>query len=205
MGGRFDATKERRGGAALRRLLEGLLSNLDLGGRFREHLAVAAWPQIAGQVVAGHARAEGVRDGVLMVATDTPAWAQELQMRQRALLERLSAEVGPGVIREIHFRSGLRRRPRGRGPGAEQARPSEIKLSGRQERRIRATAARIEDAELRGRAERAFLSLARMGQWRKHSGWRRCRRCGHWQRVGRRWCSSCTYSRPARRGGKAWG
>ena len=139
MGGSSEGAHARRGEAPLRRLLEGVLANLDLRGQFREHLAVLAWPGVAGKVVAAHAQAEGVRDGVLMVATDTPAWAQELQMRRRALLERLAAEVGPGVIREIHFRAGLRRR-RGKPP-ASAPRPGEVKLSGRQERRARAAAA----------------------------------------------------------------
>ncbi len=203
MGGRSDATEGRGGEATLGRLLEGVLAGLDLGARYRERLAVVAWPQIAGRVVAAHARAEGVRDGVLMIATDTPAWAQELQMRRSALLERLAAEVGPGVIREIHFRSGLRRKRRSRAAPAQRE-PSEVKLSRRQERRIRAAAARIEDPELRAGAERAFLALARIGQWRKETGWRRCGRCGHWQRRGRRWCSSCTYLTANRRRGGRW-
>lgn len=198
--GRSNANKRSRGGANLQSLLEGVLANLDLGGRFREHLAVLAWPQIAGTVVAAHARAEGVRDGVLVVATDTPAWAQELQMRRTALIARLAEELGPGIVREIHFRSGARRGRRSK-PAPPERDPAAIQLSGRQQRRIRAAAARIDDPDLRGRAERAFLALARMGEWRKQAGWRRCRRCGHWQRIGRRWCSSCTYSDTGRRPG----
>jgi hypothetical protein len=202
MGGSSEGAQGRRGQASLRQLLEGVLANLDLRGQFREHLAVLAWPGVAGRVVAAHAQAEGVRDGVLMVATDTPAWAQELQMRRRALIERLGAEVGPEVIRDIHFRSGLRERRR--RPAVKAPRPGEVKLSGRQERRARAAAAPIEDPDLRARAERAFLALARMGQWRKQTGWRRCRRCGHWQRAGRHWCSSCAYSSTTRRRGRSW-
>jgi len=191
-----------RGEASLRELLEGVLANLDLRTRFREHLAVMAWPQIAGRVVEAHSQAEAVRDGVLIVSTDTSAWAQELQMRQRELLGLLAAQVGQGVIREIHFRSGLRRR--GRQPRGHGLRPQEVKLSGRQEKRIREAAGKIEDEALRSGAERAFASLARMAEWRKRTGWRRCRRCGRWQRVGRRWCSSCTHS-GGRRTRKGWG
>jgi predicted nucleic acid-binding Zn ribbon protein len=203
MGSSSEGARAKRGEASLRRLLEGVLANLNLRGQFREHLAVLAWPGVAGKVVAAHAQAEGVRDGVLMVATDTPAWAQELQMRRRALLERVAAEVGAGVIRDIHFRSGLRRR-RGKPP-AREPRPGEVKLSGRQERRACAAAAPIEDPDLRARAERAFLALTRMEQWRKQTGWRRCRRCGQWQRAGRHWCSSCAYSGTTGRRGRLWG
>jgi len=185
-----------RGAATLRELLEGVLANLDLRSQFREHLAVMAWPEIAGELIRAHTRAETVRDGVLIVATDTPAWAQELQLRRGDLLQRLAAQVGPGVIREIHFRSGTTGRgtgwqQRGRPERARRPRPAEMKLPGRQERSIREAAAHIEDLALRARAERAFLALARMAEWRKRTGWRRCRRCGQWQQVGRRWCASC--------------
>jgi len=190
-----------RGQASLRQLLEGVLANLDARTRFREHLALMAWPQIAGRVVGAHSQAETVRDGVLIVSTDTGAWAQELQMRQRELLGLVAAQVGQGVIREIHFRSGLRRR--GRQARGQRLRPQEVTLSSRQERQIREAAGRIEDEALRQGAERAFASLARMAEWRKRTGWRQCRRCGRWQRVGRRWCSSCTHS-GGRKKQKGW-
>ncbi len=148
-------------------------------------------------MVAAHSRAETVRDGVLIVATDAPAWAQELQMRRRELLARLADQVGAGTIRDIHFSSGLRRR--GRRAAPRRPRPSQIALSGRQRRRIGAAASRTEDGDLRERAERAFTALARMAEWRRRTGWRRCRRCGRWQRVGRRWCSSCMHAGRRRR------
>jgi predicted nucleic acid-binding Zn ribbon protein len=184
-----------RGEAHLGQLLEGVLANLDLRGRFREHLAVMGWPQIVGRVVAAHSEAEGVRDGVLMVATDTAAWAQELQMRQRELLALVARQVGAGVIREIHFRSGRRRKRRveeSKSRRVEQARPGELRLGGRQQKQIAEAAAKIEDEGLRERAERALAALARMTEWRRQAGWRQCQRCGRWQRVGRRWCATCS-------------
>ena len=190
--GEWPKAMASRGEASLGRLLEAVLTNLDVRTRFREHLAVMAWPQIAGKVVASHSQAEAVRDGVLIVSTDTAAWAQELHMRQRELVGLLAAQVGAGVIGEIHFRTGRTRRARverGRRP-----RPAELKLSARQQKEVSEAAAKIEDEALRARAERAFASLTRMAEWRKQAGWRRCRRCGHWQRVGRRWCSSCSHA-----------
>lgn len=177
--------------ASLGRLLEGVLASLDLGSRLREQLAVRAWGEIAGRVVASHTRAEVVRDGVLMVAADTPAWANELHMRRGELLARLAAQVGEGVIRDIHFRAGVRREE-ARKAGREQA-PGRMQLSEQEERGAREAAASIADPELRARAERAFLALARMTRWRKEAGWRRCARCGQWQRTGKRWCASCLH------------
>jgi predicted nucleic acid-binding Zn ribbon protein len=187
-----------RGQAHLGALLEGVLANMDVRVRFRELQAVLAWPQIVGQVVAAHCEAEVARDGVLIVAADTPAWAHELQMRERELLELVSKQVGSGVIREIHFRSGRRRR-RGAAAPKKRPRPAETKLSGRQERQIQDAAAKIEDEALREQAGRAFAALARMAEWRKQAGWRKCQRCGRWQRVGKRWCSTCSHSGARRR------
>jgi len=189
MGGLPEQGRGARGRAPLGRVLEGLLAKLSLEPEYRQQLALMAWPQIAGPTIAAHARAEAVRDGVLIVHTDTPAWAQELQLRRRDLVARVGAQVGEGVIRDIHFRSGRGRREEGKA--AKEPRPSEIRLSGRQQRDSKRAAAHIEAPELRERAERAFLSLTRVTKWRKQTGWRRCRRCGNWQRVGRRWCASC--------------
>lgn len=180
--------------ASLGRLLEGVLANLDLGSRLREQLAVRAWGEIAGRVVASHTRAEAVRDGVLMVAADTPAWANELHMRRGELLARLAGQVGEGVIRDIHFRAGVTRERQRKAAGEPVGGgPAKVKLSEQEEQGAREAAASIAAPELRERAERAFLALARMTRWRKEAGWRRCARCGQWQRTGKRWCASCLH------------
>jgi predicted nucleic acid-binding Zn ribbon protein len=167
------------------------MSNLDLGPKLKEQLALRAWPQLAGRVVGAHSRAEAVRDGVLIVATDTPAWAQELTMRRADLLAKLEKALGPGVISEIHFRSGFR--AKAGPPEAQEKRPIDVSLPVRREQEISEATARIEDPELRRKAERAFTSLARITEWRRETGWKQCTRCGQWQRTGKRWCSSCTH------------
>jgi len=191
MGG--SSRRRQTGGAApLSRLLEGVMGNLDLGAKLKEQLALGAWPRIVGRVVGAHTRAEAVRDGILIVATDTPAWAQELHMRRGELLGKLEAIVGSGVIADIHFRSGFR--PRKVKSGADETRPVDVALSEKQTREIARTSARIQDPQLRMKAERAFSSLTRIAEWRKGSGWRRCGRCGQWQRTGKRWCASCLHT-----------
>ena len=187
---------------ALGGLLEQVLANLDMGEKLREHLALTAWPQIAGRVVAGHTRAEAVRDGVLLVWTDTPAWAQELHMRKGDLLAKVTAQVGEGVIRDIHFRAGMRSVRGAEKRESPPPRVSSIRLSEEEIREAKEAAGRTEDADLRAKAERAFLALAKMSRWREERGWRRCERCGQWQRTGRRWCGSCIHRgrRPARPG-----
>ncbi len=181
------------GTAPLQHLLEGTLAGLDMGAQVKEQAALRAWEQIAGRVVGAHARAEAMRDGVLVVATDTPAWAQELHMRQSELLSRLRPLLGDGAIKEIRFRSGLRKQ-REKAPAGEET-PAGEPLSGRRLGELRKAAAGIDDSALRQRVEHAFASLARIAEWRRRRGWRQCARCGQWQRTGKRWCASCTYGR----------
>jgi len=191
MGG--SSRRRQTGGAApLSHLLEGVMGNLDLGAKLKEQLARGAWARVAGRVVGAHTRAEAVRDGILIVATDTPAWAQELHMRRGELLGKLEAAVGPGVIADIHFRSGFR--PRKVESSANRTRPADVALSEKQTREIARASARIQDPQLRAKAERAFSSLTRIAEWRKGSGWHRCGRCGQWQRTGKRWCASCLHT-----------
>jgi predicted nucleic acid-binding Zn ribbon protein len=186
--GRRDAG----GMAALQELLEGTLAGLDMGPKLREQTALRAWEQVVGRVVGTHARAEAMRDGVLIVLTDSPAWAQELHMREAELLARLRSLLGEDAVDGIHFSSGLRH-PRQVRP--REGTPREETLSLRRAEEVRAAAARIDDEELRLRAEKAFASLERIRTWRRRRGWRRCARCGQWQRTGRRWCASCAYER----------
>jgi predicted nucleic acid-binding Zn ribbon protein len=151
------------------------------------------WPQIVGPVVANHSAAEAVRDGTLIVAADSAAWAHELQMRQRELLEAVAKHVGAGVITSIHFRTGRRRGGKRGVEKPAEPRPVEMKLGGKEQKQIAEAAAQIEDADLRVRAERALTALARMTEWRNKTGWQQCQKCGRWQRSGKRWCSSCTH------------
>jgi len=199
MGSSSDPKRTAREPSALAPLLEGVLANLDLRSRFQEHLAVQAWPQIVGKVISSHARAETVRDGVLIVATDTSAWAQELHMRCHDLLERVAEQVGRDLIRDIHFRTGGGGRGRAKEVEPVRPRPADMRLSGDQVEQIQEAAAKIEDPALRARAVRAFTALTRIEEWRRETGWRRCARCGRWQRAGRQWCASCTYSGGRRR------
>gem|GEM_PF-1849504 len=90
-------------GAVLRKLI----AALELDGGMAAYQAVELWPQVAGPAVAVHAQAEEVRGDVLMVVTDSPVWAHQLQTLTPELLERLRELAGPDCpVRQIRFRSG---------------------------------------------------------------------------------------------------
>jgi predicted nucleic acid-binding Zn ribbon protein len=64
----------------------------------------ARWAQVVGPSVAAHARPVTLRDGVLVVAVDQPAWATQINYLRADLLRRLEDAAGPGVVREVEVR-----------------------------------------------------------------------------------------------------
>jgi predicted nucleic acid-binding Zn ribbon protein len=64
----------------------------------------AGWEQVVGSSVAAHARPVTLRDGLLVVAVDQPAWATQINYLRADLLLRLSEAAGPGVVREVEVR-----------------------------------------------------------------------------------------------------
>jgi predicted nucleic acid-binding Zn ribbon protein len=64
----------------------------------------ASWPDMVGESVAQHSRPRSLRDGVLVVAVDEPAWATQLRWLEADLLARLEAVLGPGQVARIEVR-----------------------------------------------------------------------------------------------------
>jgi len=66
-------------------------------GRARPKTLLAAvqeaWPQIAGDGIAGEAEPVAERDGLITVACRSATWAQELDLLQSELLERLNGAL----------------------------------------------------------------------------------------------------------------
>lgn len=80
-------------------------------------IVFSRWEQLVGADIAAHAEPRSLRDGVLLVDVDQPAWAAQLGYLSSQLLSRLEAEAGSGAVSEIRFRvvgAGGRDRPRKR-------------------------------------------------------------------------------------------
>lgn len=87
-----------------------------LGMAPTEHLSgvFAHWEEVAGPVVAAHARPVGLRDGVLHLEVDEPGWATQLRHLERQLVERLSTHLGEGSVTGVRVRvAGSNRRGAG--------------------------------------------------------------------------------------------
>jgi predicted nucleic acid-binding Zn ribbon protein len=60
-----------------------------------------AWPQLIGEAIAPHAHVRSLRDGVLLVAVDAPAFATQVRYLEAHVREAASKLVGPGVVRSL--------------------------------------------------------------------------------------------------------
>jgi predicted nucleic acid-binding Zn ribbon protein len=60
-----------------------------------------AWPEAAGEVIAGEARPVAERSGVVTVSCSSAVWAQELDLMGAELVERLNGVLGAPAVRSL--------------------------------------------------------------------------------------------------------
>src|SRR6202035_766323 len=71
---------------------------------------VAHWSEIVGKDVASHVTPTALRKGELIVSVDHATWATELSFLTDRILERLSEQVGNGVVTAVKARVRSTRR-----------------------------------------------------------------------------------------------
>lgn len=62
------------------------------------------WVELVGPEIAAHAEPGSLRDGVLTVNVDQPAWAAQLRYLASDLLAKISVFTGSSEVAEIRFR-----------------------------------------------------------------------------------------------------
>lgn len=73
----------------------GWVQEVSVGG------VVGRWRDVVGDQIADHCTPETFTEGVLVVRTDSSAWAQQLKLLAPQLVRRLSEDVGDGVVQEV--------------------------------------------------------------------------------------------------------
>ncbi|HEX7059260.1 MAG TPA: DUF721 domain-containing protein [Solirubrobacterales bacterium] len=66
--------------------------------------AQAAWAAAVGETLAAAAEPASERDGELTIDCEDPVWAQELDLMQEQLLERLREQLGREAPESLRFR-----------------------------------------------------------------------------------------------------
>ena len=79
------------------------------------------WPRIVGETAAAHSRPAGFRQGRLTIASESPAWTQEMSLLSPQIQERLDQALGQGVITELRFKTAKLPRAKSQGPAKARA------------------------------------------------------------------------------------
>jgi predicted nucleic acid-binding Zn ribbon protein len=78
------------------------------------------WSELVGQEIASHAEPRALRDGVLTVVVDQPAWAAQLGYLAADLVAKIAVFTGSSEVEKVEFRvaaggiSGSREKSSGR-------------------------------------------------------------------------------------------
>jgi predicted nucleic acid-binding Zn ribbon protein len=64
------------------------------------------WEELVGAEIAGHARPSSLREGVLRVRADSPAWAHELGYLREEIQARVNAGLDHPVVTEVRVYAG---------------------------------------------------------------------------------------------------
>ncbi|MGH8918216.1 MAG: DUF721 domain-containing protein [Actinomycetes bacterium] len=64
----------------------------------------SGWDQLVGANVAAHATPVSLREGVLVVVVDQPAWATQLRFLSADLCRRLNEAAGDDTVRDLQIR-----------------------------------------------------------------------------------------------------
>jgi predicted nucleic acid-binding Zn ribbon protein len=62
------------------------------------------WDEVVGESLAARSQPRWLRDGVLVVEVDDPAWTTQIRWLEADLVARLTEVLGPGQVTEIEVR-----------------------------------------------------------------------------------------------------
>jgi len=81
----------------------------------------ARWEQIVGAEIAGRCRPVRLTDGELTCVAESTAWATQIRLLNRQILQRLATALGPDVVRSLRVH----------GPTAPDWRHGPLRVQGR--------------------------------------------------------------------------
>ena len=87
-----------------------LLHTLVTGRGWKEHMQfgrlLEEWATVVGADVAARSTPVALRGGVLSIRADGAAWATELTLLGRSIVEKVDSYLGGGVVREVRVSAG---------------------------------------------------------------------------------------------------
>ena len=86
--------------------MSSFLARLGGSGRGLEYRVFDAYTKAAGEMLAARSTPDSFRDGTLHVRTASAALAHEITLLRGQLLERMTAVLGEGIVRDLRTRVG---------------------------------------------------------------------------------------------------
>jgi predicted nucleic acid-binding Zn ribbon protein len=87
-------------------VLNGLGVRLGLGRSADIGIIWKGWDQIVGETIAGHAEPSSLRDGLLRIRAESPAWAAELAYLAGEIKSRANDLVGRSAVTDVRVWTG---------------------------------------------------------------------------------------------------
>lgn len=105
-------------------VLGGMLAEMGWQRPLTEARIFTDWAALVGEEIAAHSQPESLREGELRVSAQSTAWATQIRILSSRLVARLTAQLGPGVVKQVivsgpagpTWRHGYRTIPGARGP-----------------------------------------------------------------------------------------
>ncbi|MGH2693596.1 MAG: DUF721 domain-containing protein [Actinomycetota bacterium] len=94
------------GPVRLRDVLDGVGRRLGVGAAADTGALWSAWSELVGETMAAHIEPTSLRDGVLRVRADSPAWATETSYLAEEIRTRANGLLGGARIREVKVWAG---------------------------------------------------------------------------------------------------
>lgn len=99
-----------RGPVSIGDTLDRVLAGLGAPPASALERVVRAWPDLVGPAAADALRPVAVRDGVLVVSSEDPAWVGQARWMEDTVVRGLDDVLGPGVVTSLRARRPPRRK-----------------------------------------------------------------------------------------------
>ena len=150
-------------------LVDKMLHGLGLDERLHQYKALIIWNDVVGPQIATRTRPVRIRENILEVNVDQPAWMQQLQLMKPKILAQLNAELGKATIKDLYLKHGK--------VNVHPDKPVEpppawrmVKLDDNEKKQVEDLLSAVEDAELKNEMEKFLKKQMRLLKARAASG-----------------------------------
>ncbi len=94
-----------------------ILDNLPVKARVKEYGLLKDWDKLVGQQIATHCQPDRLKDGILFLKVNSPAWMQQLHFMKSMILDKLKTHTEGNSVKDLRFQIGKviqARKPAGR-------------------------------------------------------------------------------------------